>query len=87
MAPEQVSGEVFNVACGGRSTILDVYQNICALLGVEVEPEFVQPRVGDVRHSNADIDKARRLLDLHPDYDLAQGLRLTIDWYQERLKG
>lgn len=79
------AGEVFNVACGGRDTILDVYRDICAALGVQMEPEFVQPRAGDVRHSHADIGKARKLLGYHPDFDFAQGLALTIGWYKEHL--
>lgn len=84
-APDTVAGEVFNIAFGRRNTILGVYWNICAALGVSLEPKFVQPRTGDVRHSNASIEKAQKLLGYRPDYDFCQGLDLTIDWYRKHL--
>lgn len=85
LAPREAAGQVFNIACGGQSTILEVYRNICAALGTDAEPAFVPSRVGDVRHSSAAIGKARLLLGYCPDYDFSQGLALTIDWYKEHL--
>lgn len=82
---KKVAGEVFNVAFGGQKTILSMYQDICRELGVFAEPVFVEERKGDIRHSNADISKARELLLYHPEYDFKQGLHLTIDWYREHL--
>ena len=83
---ESVAGEAFNVAFGGQETILSMYETICRELDVSIEPVFVEPRKGDIRHSNANIDKARRLLSYHPEYDFRKGLHLTIDWYREQLK-
>lgn len=85
LAPSEAAGGVFNIACGGCSTILEVYRDICEALGAQVKPEFVQPRAGDVRHSNASIERAQRLLGYRPEYDFKQGLALTIDWYREHL--
>lgn len=85
VSKEKVAGEVFNVAFGGQKTILSMYQDICSELGVSVEPVFVEERKGDIKHSNANIDKARKLLLYHPEYDFKQGLHLTIDWYREHL--
>lgn len=83
---EKVAGEAFNVAYGGQETILSMYQAICKELGASIEPVFVETRKGDIRHSNANIDKARRLLSYHPEYDFKEGLHLTIDWYKEHLE-
>ena len=83
---EAVAGEAFNVAFGGQETILSMYETICKELGVSIEPIFAEPRIGDIRHSNANIGKARRLLDYQPEYDFRKGLHLTIDWYREQLK-
>ena len=85
VADKQAAGEVFNVAFGGQETILSMYQDICRELNVSVEPQFVETRKGDIKHSNANIEKARRLLSYHPEYDFKEGLHLTIDWYKEHL--
>lgn len=82
---EKVAGEVFNVAFGGQETILSMYQDICRELGVSIQPRFVERRKGDIRHSNANIEKAKRLLGYQPEYDFKEGLHLTIDWYKEHL--
>ncbi len=50
-----------------------------------MEPKFGPPRLGDIRDSNADISKARKLLGYNPEYDFAQGINLAIDWYKENL--
>lgn len=82
---EAVAGEAFNIAFGGQETILSMFETICKELGVSVEPVFTEPRKGDIKHSNANIDKARKLLSYHPEYDFRKGLHLTIDWYKEQL--
>jgi nucleoside-diphosphate-sugar epimerase len=75
-----VSGEVMNVACGERVTLLDLHAQLCALLGRKVEPRFAPPRAGDVQHSLADIGKARRLLGYSPAVPFAEGLRRLLEW-------
>lgn len=82
---EAVAGESFNVAFGGQETILSMYEAICKELGVSIKPKFVKNRKGDIKHSNANIDKAKKLLSYNPDYDFRLGLHLTIDWYKQQL--
>lgn len=85
LAPSEAAGEAFNIGAGGREYLIDVYWELCKALGKEVEPDFGPPRVGDIRDSNADIGKARRLLGYAPEYDFAKGIALAIDWYKENL--
>ena len=86
LAPDEASGEAFNVAYSGREYLIDVYRCICDALGCpEKEPNFGPDRKGDIKHSNADISKARRLLGYDPDYSFADGIRLAIDWYKQNL--
>ncbi len=85
LAPAEASGEVFNVAFGESSVLIDVYRTITKALGREIEPVFGPDRPGDVRHSLADIGKARRLLGYSPDYSFDQGLVEAIEWYKNNL--
>ena len=84
-APSEAAGEAYNIAYGGREYLIDVYNAICRGLGVNVEPEYGPDRAGDIKHSNADISKARRLLGYDPDYNFEDGIRLAMDWYRENL--
>jgi len=85
VAPSEAAGEAYNIAYGGREYLIDVYNAICKGLGVHVEPEYGPDRAGDIKHSNADISKARRLLGYDPDYNFEDGIRLAMDWYKENL--
>ena len=78
-------GEAFNIAAGGRTTLLEVYEVLCKNLGIRKEPVFGPPRKGDIRHSNADIGKAGKMLGYQPDYDFGRGIELAIDWYRTHL--
>jgi UDP-glucose 4-epimerase len=80
-APE-VSGEVINIAAGGRISLLDLIRTLQHILGTAVTPTFGPAREGDVRDSQADISKARRLLGYEPMVSLEDGLRRTVAWYQ-----
>jgi nucleoside-diphosphate-sugar epimerase len=82
---KQVSGEVFNVACGRNATLLDVIARVNRLLGTTIAPKFAPPRPGDVRHSKADISKAKRLLGYRVSVPLAEGLERTVAWLRDRL--
>jgi nucleoside-diphosphate-sugar epimerase len=80
-APSAASGRVVNVACGGRTTLLDLWREICAAVGCEpYPPDFQPPRAADVRHSQADISLARGLLGWEPRATLRDGLRETVAW-------
>ena len=85
LAPAEASGEAFNVAFGGREYLIDIYYALTKALGVDVEPNFGPDRAGDIKHSNADISKAKRLLGYAPKYDFAKGLNEAIEWYRENL--
>lgn len=85
LAPSEAAGEAFNIAYGGREYLIDIYHDLCKALGRQVEPNFGPDRAGDIKHSNADISKAKRLLGYAPSYDFAQGIALAIDWYKENL--
>lgn len=78
LAPSDAAGEVFNIACGGRETLLDVYHALSQALGKTIEPIFAPERKGDIRHSHADISKARRLLGYDPDFSFAQGIARVV---------
>lgn len=85
LAPEEASGEAFNIAFGGREYLIDIYHALAKAVGVELEPVFGPDRPGDIKHSNADISKARRLLGYDPEYDFARGLAEAVRWYRENL--
>ncbi len=85
LAPESAGGDVFNVACGGREYLIDVYHKICSALGIEVEPIFGPDRAGDIKHSNADISKTREKLGYSPDWDFERGINSAIGWYKSNL--
>ena len=85
LAPSEAAGQAFNVAYGGREYLIDIYHHLCKALGKDVEPNFGPDRAGDIKHSNADISKARKLLGYDPDYSFEKGIDLAIDWYKEHL--
>jgi nucleoside-diphosphate-sugar epimerase len=77
----RLSGDVINIAAGGRISLLDLIGTLQGILKQTAEPEFGPPREGDVRDSQADIEKARRHLDFAPAVAFEDGLRQTVDWY------
>lgn len=85
LAPDEAAGQVFNIAYGEREYLIDIYHTLTRVLQVETEPVFGPERPGDIRHSNADISKARRLLGYAPDYDFAKGLAEALQWYKDNL--
>ena len=86
LASPEAAGEVYNIAYGGRETLLEIYRAIADALGKEIEPEFGPERAGDIRHSHADSGKARRLLGYAPDYSFQDGIQVAIAWYRENLR-
>ena len=85
LAPDEASGEAFNVAYGGREYLNDIYKTLVKALGKDIEPIYGPDRKGDIKHSNADISKAKRLLGYDPQYDFARGLNEAIEWYKTNL--
>jgi len=82
---EKTAGEIFNIGGGKRTTINQLTKLISRLLDKNVKAIYTNPRPGDIRHSRADITKARRLLSYQPQVNLEEGLRRTLEWYKQRL--
>ena len=76
------SGEVINVATGGTISINELCRRMAQLAGVDIRPVHIEARLGDVRNSQADISKARRLLGYEPIVSFEDGLARTLDWYK-----
>ena len=72
------TGKVYNIACGGRITLLDLVTAMNALLGTRIQPRHTAARPGDVRHSQADITQARADLGYEPGVGLEEGLRRCL---------
>lgn len=85
LAGENAAGQAFNIACGESRPLLDVYRAITDALGVNVEPVFGPARPGDIRHSKADIGRAREFLGYDPEWSFERGIRAAIGWYRENL--
>jgi nucleoside-diphosphate-sugar epimerase len=75
-------GEPINIACGERYSLLQLLQVIGRFLGVDPNPEFLPLRAGDVRDSQASIDRARRLLGFEPDVGFEAGLERTVEYFR-----
>lgn len=78
------AGEAFNIACGERTSLNEIIARLSALAGREIESVNVDPRPGDVRHSLADISKAREVLGYEPAVDFEEGLRRTYAEFEKR---
>jgi nucleoside-diphosphate-sugar epimerase len=81
MQAKQTRGDVVNVACGESISVNRVISRVSALLGKQVRPRYAPPRAGDVRHSEADIRRARSLLGYEAQVDFDEGLKRAIDYY------
>jgi UDP-glucose 4-epimerase len=77
-------GEVFNVACGVRTTLLDVVSLLGELVGRQIEPIHEPARAGDIKHSLADISKAKRVLGYTAGVDFRTGIERTLEWYRKK---
>jgi nucleoside-diphosphate-sugar epimerase len=80
----KASGEIINVAVGGRVSLLELIRTIQVILKTNIEPTFGPPREGDIRDSQADITKARQLLGFSPVVAFDDALRQTVEWFQRR---
>lgn len=78
-------GEAFNIACGGRISLLDLVAAINRIVGQKVAPRFEPVRAGDIKDSQADIAKAARLLNWTPAVDFAAGIEKAVAWYRQAL--
>lgn len=81
-APSAAAGQVINMACGGSISLLELVDDINAILGTSIKAEHTAPRTGDIKNSKADITKARELLDYEPQVSFEEGLRRTVTFFQ-----
>ena len=78
-----VAGHVFNIACGERFSLLDLVEAINRILGTSIEPILEDERPGDVKHSLADISKAREAMGFEPIITFTEGLERLVRWTVE----
>nr|WP_207789063.1 SDR family oxidoreductase [Neobacillus terrae] len=79
------AGQSYNIAYGEREFLIDIYTHLCSALGKDIEPIFGAERKGDIKHSNADISKAKELLGYEPEWSFERGIEAAIEWYQKDL--
>ncbi|MCS4157985.1 UDP-glucose 4-epimerase [Salinibacter ruber] len=80
---DDVSGEIFNVGCGERITVNRLARELKSVTGANVDPVHGEPRPGDVRHSQAEISKAKSAFGYEPTVALKDGLRRTVAWFEQ----
>ena len=85
LASHEAAGQVYNIAYGGQEYLIDIYHELTSALGVDIQPIFGPDRAGDIKHSNADISKARKMLGYNPDWSFESGIKAAIEWYKENL--
>lgn len=86
LSDEVASGKAYNVAYGERVTLNQLYDKIAKLLNSNIKPKYGPDRLGDIKHSLANIEKTKKYLKYNPQYNMNQGLELAIDWYKNYLK-
>ncbi len=85
LASSDAAGEAYNIAYGGREYLIDIYYGLTSALELDVEPNFGPDRAGDIKHSNADISKAKEKLGYSPDWSFEKGIAAAIEWYKVNL--
>jgi len=77
-----ISGQVFNIACGVRYSLLDLVSLLNRILGTDIVAHRADARLGDVKHSLADISAARTALGYNPRVGFEEGLQRTVNWFR-----
>ena len=85
LASHEAAGQAYNIAYGGREYLIDIYNGLTRALNVDIQPNFGPDRPGDIKHSNADISKAKELLGYDPDWNFERGIQAAIEWYKANL--
>lgn len=85
---EKALNQIYNIACGDQTTLLQLFESLRKEAGTDLQPNLGPERIGDVKHSLADISKAKELLGYSPEVSIEDGLRKTFEWYKgELLRG
>ncbi len=79
---DAVRGQVFNIAAGGSTSVIDIFNTLKKFSGSTLAPAFREERKGEIRNSCADISKARALLSYAAEIQSEKGLELTIEWFK-----
>jgi UDP-N-acetylglucosamine/UDP-N-acetylgalactosamine 4-epimerase len=85
-ASHDAAGEAYNIAYGGREYLIDIYNHLSSALEKDIEPIFGPDRKGDIKHSNADISKAKQMLQYDPGWSFGKGITSAISWYKANLE-
>jgi len=80
-----IGGEAMNVACGDRITVNEMLSQVNQITGKDIKAIFEPPRVGDIKHSQADVRRAESKMKYKPVVSFSEGLRRTIEWYAEHI--
>lgn len=82
---EKVCGKVFNVATGDRYSLNETFRMLAGIIGYSEKPRYAKARTGDVKHSLADVSRARESFGYEPTVNFEEGLRRTVEWYKHAL--
>ena len=85
LADRKYAGEAFNIGCGGEISVLELYQTIASAVGSDMAPVHGPAVQGDIRFSCADIQKAEKILGYKPKYSFAEGICISVEWYQKNI--
>jgi len=80
-APVKACGKVMNIACGERITLNELAHELKVLLNKDIDPKHGDPRPGDIKHSLADINLAKELIDYTPKVTVREGIKKTVEWF------
>lgn len=80
---EGLGKKIFNIGTGNFIRIHKLWKLICQITGVEIEPDYLPARPGDIQESVAGIELAKSALGFKPDYSLKEGLEITLKWYRK----
>ena len=81
---KDISGEVFNVACGMTTSVNDIVRALNEILGTDIKPEYAPKRKGDVRKTRASVSKMKSLLGIRKIIGFDEGMKLTVEWFRKR---
>ncbi len=77
------AGNVINIACNKAFTLNELVEKLNSILGTDIQPKYGPPKMGDVKHSLADISKAHQVLGYKPEIDFDKGLEKTAEWFDK----
>jgi len=86
LGKENIAGEVFNVGLGMPNSVNQLFKHLKEIIGSDIKPNYCPVRLGDVRKTHADMQKAKELLNFSPKVDFVQGLKKTVKWFRDSIE-